>query len=165
MLFALSAGAGRGRPTRTSGHRAGRGGRAIEAAMCHRSASVPARTRQPSVPAKRTENKKIVTLEPFEPTPVKCGPREVQTWPPFVAISTVWSDPRRSRRLSCTLVRYNTSAIAHDDVNAISGELAQSDAHLGLERAPRARRSVSVDMNGPRDTLQQLTSRSNVTLV
>ena len=74
MIFALSAGAGTGRPTRTSGHRApGRGGRAIEAAMCHRSAPVPARTTHPSVPAKRTEKKKLVTFEPFEPTPVKCG--------------------------------------------------------------------------------------------
>ena len=28
----------------------------------------------------------------------------MQTWPPFVAISTILSDPRHSRRLSCTLV-------------------------------------------------------------
>ena len=100
-----------------------------------------------------------MNFEPFGPTPRKVRSREVQTCPPFVAISTVWSDPWRSRRLLCTLVRSNTSVIAYDDVTAITGEIAQSDAHLDIEGVPRARRSVSVDMNGPRDTLQQLTSR------
>ena len=71
-------------------------------------------------------------LEPFEPPPRKVRSRAVHTRPPFVAISTVWSDLRRYRRLSCTIVRSKASEFAYDDVNVISDDLAQSDTHLDL---------------------------------
>ena len=91
--------------------------------------------------------------------PQKVRSREVRTWPPLVAISTSRSDLRRSGRLSDTIYRSTPSAIASDDADAISRELAQSGANLDVERIPRARRSVSADINGPRDAPWQLTSR------
>ena len=91
--------------------------------------------------------------------PQKVRSREVRTWPPLVAISTSRSDLRRSGRLSDTIFRFPPSAIASDDADAISDELAQSGANLDVERIPRARQSVSADINGPRDAPWQLASR------
>ena len=82
-------------------------------------------------------------------TPQKVRSREVRTWPPLVAISTSRSNLRRSGRLSDIIFRYPPSAIASDDADAITYELAQSGANLDVERIPRARQSVSADINGP----------------
>ena len=71
--------------------------------------------------------------------PRKVRSREVRTWPPLVAISTSRSDLRRSGRLLGIIFRSPPSAIAYDDADAISDELAQSGANLDLERIPRAR--------------------------
>jgi len=94
--------------------------------------------------------------------PQKVRSREVRTWPLLVAISTSRSDLRRSGRLSDIIFRSPSSAIASDDADAISDELAQSGANLDVERIPRARQSVSADINGPRDAPWQLISREYI---
>ena len=110
-------------------------------------------------PPKRPWSKNMTEFGAIWDPPQKVRSREVRTWPPLVAISTSRSDLRRSGRLSDTIFRFPPSAIASDDADAISRELAQSGANLDVERIPRARRSVSADMNGPRDAPWQLASR------
>ena len=113
-------------------------------------------------PPKRPWSKNMTEFGAIWDPPQKVRSREVRTWPPLVAISTSRSDLRRSGRLSDIIFRSPPSAIASDDADAISDELAQSGANLDVERIPRARQSVSADINGPRDAPWQLISREYI---
>ena len=71
-------------------------------------------------------------------------PDEVRARPPFVAISSVRSHLRCSKRVSNDIYRYLPSAVSSDDVKFISRELARPDHNLGhLE----GRRGASAGIN------------------
>ena len=59
----------------------------------------------------------------------------------FVAISSVRSDPWRSKRVSGMMYRYHSSDASSDDINVISRELSRPGHHL----APSARRQGAAE--------------------
>ena len=61
-----------------------------------------------------------------------CRSDEVRARARFVVISSDWSDPRRSRCVSCVLLRYLPSAVASGDVTSISRELARLGQNLTM---------------------------------
>ena len=82
-----------------------------------------------------------------------CRSDEVRARARFVAISSDWSDPRRSRCVSCVLLRYLPSAVASGDVTSISRELARLGQNLAFLTSSRIRRTISTGGNGPGSVL------------
>ena len=58
------------------------------------------------------------------------GAHEVRDRPPFVAISSDRSDPRRFRSAWDMIYRFKHSLVASDDISAISRDLARFEPHL-----------------------------------
>ena len=82
-----------------------------------------------------------------------CRSDEVRARARFVVISSDWSDPRRSRCVSCVLHRYLPSAVASGDVTSISRELARLGQNLAFLTSSRIRRTISTGGNGPGSVL------------
>ena len=82
-----------------------------------------------------------------------CRSDEVRARARFVVISSDWSDPRRSRCVSCVILRYLPSAVASGDVTSISRELARLGQNLAFLTSSRIRRTISTGGNGPGSVL------------
>ena len=113
------------------------------------------------VPTLQPQNTQVVTQnEESEPIWTHfwaglepCRSDEVRARARFVVISSDWSDPRRSRCVSCVLLRYLPSAVASGDVTSISRELARLGQNLAFLASSRIRRTISTGGNGPGSVL------------
>ena len=87
---------------------------------------------------------------------------EVRARARFVVISSDWSDPRRSRCVSCVLLRYLPSPVASGDVTLISRELARLGQNLAFLTSSRIRRTTSTGGNGPGSVLLRHVLRDSI---
>ena len=115
----------------------------LEATNTHTIHNVAA-SRQPKVTWKSKVLAVMTYLELLLDPPGWRRPDVVRARPLFVAISSVQSHLRRSKRILYYIHRYLPSAVSSDDVKFISRELARPDHNLGhLE----GRRGASAGVN------------------
>ena len=96
------------------------------------------------------------------PTPEKCDRERCRLdhhSSPFRRVGAIQGVPDASRAPSFDLTPRPSHLMTFMRSQVSSRNLTLI---LIFERVPRARRSVSVDMNGPRDTIQQLTLRQYI---
>ena len=79
----------------------------------------------------------------------------VRTRPSFVAILSVWSNPRRSKCTSRDVSRSQLSDVASGDITVISRELARSGQNLAFCTPTKVRRGGSTSIRGSGSTLHR----------